>query len=97
MARRTARWALTSSRSASGRPLASLASSPVLLSTAAVASSRPKAARERSFDATAWARLPAARERSRTRVRTAPPAAWIRREVTAIRRTALASNPESVG
>ena len=43
-----------------------------------MASSRPKAARERSFDATAWARLPAARDRSRTRVRTAPPAAWIR-------------------
>ncbi len=44
-----------------------------------------------------WARLPAARLRSRNRVRVAPPAAWIRRPVTAIRRIALASNPESVG
>jgi hypothetical protein len=40
------------------------ASSPVLVSTAAVASSRPRAARERSFAATACARLPAAWERS---------------------------------
>jgi len=33
----------------------------------------------------ACARLPAARLRSRTRVRVAPPAAWIRRPVVAIR------------
>ena len=38
-----------------------------------------------------------ARERSRTLVRIAPPAARIRLAVAAIRRTALASKPESVG
>jgi hypothetical protein len=43
------------------------------------------------------ARLPAARDRSRSRVRTAPPAARIRSPVAAIRRTALPSRPESVG
>ena len=36
-------------------------------------------------------------DRSRTCVRTAPPAAWIRFTLVPIRRTALASNPESVG
>lgn len=76
---RTARLALTSSRWASRAAVsANPTSSPVLLSTAAVAWSRPNAARERSFDAIASARLPAAQDRSRTRVRTAPPAAWIR-------------------
>jgi hypothetical protein len=39
----------------------------------------------------------AARDRSRSLVRTAPPTAWIRCPVTAIRRIALANNPESVG
>lgn len=33
----------------------------------------------------------------RTRVRTAPPAAWIRWPVAAIRRTALVNSPASVG
>ena len=41
--------------------------------------------------------LPAARDRSRSFVRTAPPAAWIRCPVVPIRRIALASRPESVG
>jgi len=41
--------------------------------------------------------VPADRDRSRTFVRTAPPAAWIRVTFAPIRRTALASRPESVG
>jgi hypothetical protein len=45
----------------------------------------------------ACARLPAARLRSRTRIRVAPPTAWIRRPVAAIRPIALASSPESAG
>src|SRR6478735_2102554 len=41
--------------------------------------------------------LPAALDRSRSFVRTAPPASWIRCPVAPIRRVALASRPESVG
>ena len=41
--------------------------------------------------------LRTARLRSRTLVRVAPPAAWIRRPVAAIRRIAVPSNPESAG
>jgi hypothetical protein len=74
-----------------------LASSPVIRRTVAWASSRPAAVRSRSFAAIACARLPADRLRSRNRVRVAPPAAWIRRPVAAIRRITLASKPESVG
>ena len=51
----------------------------------------------RADDAIACARFPTARDRSRSRVRVAPPAAWIRRPVAAIRLTAFANNPESVG
>lgn len=92
VARRTARWTLTSSRSASRAAVSAYpASSPALLSTAAVASSRPTAARERSFDATACA-LAAALDRSRNRVRTAPPAAWLRLPVAAIRRPFASSD-----
>jgi hypothetical protein len=65
--------------------------------TAACLSSLACAARDRSFRAIACARLPAPRLRSRVRVLAAPPAAWIRRPVAAIRRTAFASSPESVG
>jgi hypothetical protein len=43
------------------------------------------------------ARRPAARRRSRERVRVAPPSALIRSTMRAILPTALASNPESVG
>ena len=97
-ARRSARRALASSRRASlaarsARP----ASSPVTASTAACLPPVACAARNRSFAAIACARLPAARLRSRTRVRLAPPAAWTRRPAAAIARTARASNPESVG
>ena len=53
--------------------------------------------REGSFAAIPCARFPAAQERSRSRVRTAPPALWIRCPAVLIRRTTLASRPESVG
>ena len=76
---------------------ASSASGPVTRRTVVCVSSRPAAERVRSLAAIAWARLPAARERSRSVVRTAPPAAWIRLPVAAIRHIALANNPESVG
>ena len=76
---------------------ASPASSPVIRRTAAWAWSRVCAARSRSFAPIARAFVPAERPRSRSRVRTAPPAAWIRRPAAPIRRTALANNPESVG
>ena len=97
-ARRSARRALASSRraSAAARP-ASSASSPVARATAACLPSRACAVRERSFAAIACARLPAARLRSRTLVLVAPPEAWIRRPVAAIRRIALASSPEPAG
>jgi len=65
--------------------------------TAASASSRPAALRERSLNPIACARFPAARDRSRSFVRIAPPAARTRLPVTAIRRIALANRPESVG
>jgi len=44
-----------------------------------------------------WARFPAARERSRSVVRTAPPTAWIRCPVVVSRLIALASKPEFGG
>jgi hypothetical protein len=97
-ARRSACFALVSSRSASVAAVsARSASSPVVRRTAARASSRPAALRDRSLKPIECARLPAARDRSRTVVRVAPPAAWIRLPVAAIRRIALASKPESVG
>jgi hypothetical protein len=61
------------------------------------ASSLAAALRVQRFAFRSCARLPAARDRSRTLVWTAPPAAWIRPPVAAIRRTAFASSPESVG
>ncbi len=69
----------------------------IVLSTESFISSRPTAARDRNFIPIACIRLPAARDRSRNRVRTAPPAAWMRRPVAAIRPTAVASNPASDG
>ena len=97
-ARLAARRALTSSFRASvtaawARP----ASSPVIFCTPALASSRPSWARDRSLAAMPCAFVPADRDRSRTLVRTAPSAAWIRLTLAPIRRTALASRPESVG
>ena len=93
-ARRSARWALATSRSASRAACsAGPASSPVIRRTVACASSRQAAVRRRIFAAMQCTRLPAARDRSRTLVRVALPAAWIRRPVAAIRRTALASSP----
>jgi hypothetical protein len=65
--------------------------------TTSNASSLAAALRVRSFAFSSWARRPAARDRSRSLVRTAPPAAWIRRPVAAIRPTAFANSPESVG
>jgi hypothetical protein len=95
---RNARFALSSSRSASLAAVsARLASSPFLRRSTSSASSFAVALRVRSFAFKSWARRPAARDRSRSLVRTAPPAARIRRPVAAIRRTAFASNPESVG
>ena len=89
-ARRSARLALASSRSASSAAVAAnSASSPVTRRTVACASSRPAAERVRSLAAISCARRPAARDRSRTVVRIAPPAAWIRLPVTAIRRDRL--------
>jgi len=97
-AQRSAPRALASSRSASAAARsASPASSPVIRRTVACASSRPSAPRSPSLAAIPCARAPAGRLRSRTRVRVAPPAAWIRRPVAAIRRIAFASSPESVG
>jgi hypothetical protein len=82
-------WPATSARSAN---------SPVTRRTTACASSWRAAARNLNFAAIACARLPADRERSRIRVRVAPPADWIRRPVAAIRRTASATVVrESVG
>ncbi|CAG7641040.1 hypothetical protein E143388_08254 [Rhodococcus opacus] len=57
-------------RSRPGRP-----APKVVRRTAARALSRPAALRERSLKPIACARLPAARDRSRTRLRVAPPAA----------------------
>ena len=73
------------------------ASSPVIRCTPSLTWSRPSWLRDRSFAAIPCARFPAARDRSRSFVRTAPPAARIRRPLTVIRRIALASSPESVG
>ena len=95
---RRARFALASSRSASAAAVsARSASSRFLRRTTSIASSFAAALRVRSFAFRSCARFPAARDRSRTLVRVAPPAAWIRRPVVAIRRTAFASSPESVG
>jgi hypothetical protein len=89
---------LVSSRCASFAAVsASSASSVFLRRTTANASSFAAALRVRSFAFRSCARRPAARDRSRSLVRTAPPAAWIRRPVAAIRLIALASSPESVG
>lgn len=97
-ARRSARLALTTSLSASRTAVsARSANSPVTRRTAANASSRPAALRLRSLNPIWWARRPAARDRFRTLVRTAPPAVWMRRVVAAIRPIAFASRPESVG
>ncbi len=65
--------------------------------TPALASSPPDWARDRNLAAMPCALVPADRDRSRTFVRTAPPAAWIRLTLAPIRRTALANSPESVG
>src|ERR1700730_16119799 len=97
-ARRSARRALPSRRCASRvAAWARSASSPVTRCTPSLTWSRPSWLRERSFAAIPCARFPAARERSRSRVRTAPPALWIRAPAAPIRRSAWASNPESVG
>ena len=97
-ARRSARRALPSRRCASRvAAWARSASSPVTRCTPSLTWSRPSWLRDRSFAAIPCARFPAARERSRSRVRTAPPALWIRAPAAPIRRIALASNPESVG
>jgi hypothetical protein len=77
-ARWSARWALVSSRGASvAVASARSASSPVAPEGAAW--SRPAAALCVSVEAISCALFPAVRDRSRTRVRMAPPAAWIRR------------------
>jgi hypothetical protein len=55
------------------------------------------ALRVRSFAFRSWARRPAALDRFRSLVRTAPPGAWSRPPVASIRRTAFANSPESVG
>ena len=97
-ARRSARFALASNRSASAAAVSARSTSSAFLRrTTASASSLAAALRVLSFAFRSWARRPAARDRSRSLVRTAPPAARIRRPVVAIRRTAFASSPESVG
>src|SRR6478609_1587560 len=97
-ARLAARRALTSTLRASVMAdSASPANSPVILGTPALASSRPSCARDRNLAAMPCALVPADLDRSRTRVRTAPPAAWIRLTFAPIRRNALASRPEPVG
>src|SRR6478735_6433768 len=97
-ARLAARRVLTSTLRASViADSASPANSPVILGTPALASSRPSCARARNLAAMPCALVPADLDRSRTRVRTAPPAAWIRLTFAPIRRNALASRPEPVG
>jgi hypothetical protein len=93
-ARASARRALRTTAAASAAAVsASSANCPVIRRTSSLASPL----RRRRFAAIDRTRRPAARERSRTVVRVAPPAARTRRTWLAMRPTALASNPESVG